>query len=159
MPVVENFYRPLNDFSISIKNWEIPENGITFLWGPSGSGKSTIIKGLLGLDEKARVKWFLKNQEVNRMRPSERGLGVVFQDLGLFPHMNAGDNILFPVNKKIHRHWREDFDHLVESLELKPLLSRSVQKLSRGRKTKSGSGPHPDLQTRDAASRRTLFIP
>ena len=134
MSTVENFYRQFNDFSVSIKKWEIPDRGVTFLWGPSGSGKSTIIKGLLGLDEKASVKWFFKNQKISQKPPSERGLGVVFQDLGLFSHMSAKNNILFPVNKKKQPHWKEDFDFLVESLELKSCLSRSVQDLSGGEK-------------------------
>ena len=134
MSLVKIFYRQFDNFSVSLKNWEIPDRGITLLWGPSGSGKSTIIRGLLGLDEKASIKWFFKNQEIGQKPPSQRHLGVVFQDLGLFPHMNAKNNILFPVDKKKHPHWKEDFDCLVESLELKTCLSRSTQNLSGGEK-------------------------
>ena len=134
MPLVEKFYRDLNEFSLSIENWKVPSEGITVLWGPSGAGKSTLVHGLLGLDEKALVKWFFKGEEFSQKPVSERGLGVVFQDFGLFLHMNVKKNILFPVNKKKHPHWKEDFHQLVDLLELEPLLFQAVGKLSGGEK-------------------------
>ncbi len=137
MSLVKSFHRQFADFSVSMENWEIPDSGITLLWGASGSGKSTIIRGLLGLDEKACVKWFSKNQEISQQPPSERNLGVVFQDLGLFPHMSAKNNILFPVNKKTQPQWKKDFDYLVESLELKTCLSRSTENLSGGERQRA----------------------
>ena len=131
MLVVESFYRHFGEFTVSLKNWEIPSQGISFLWGDSGSGKSTIVKGLLGLDKQARGHWFYKNPQ-REVSLSAGELGAVFQDLGLFSNMSAQKNILFPVNKKKHPHWKEDFEQLTHSLELQALLPRSVQKLSGG---------------------------
>lgn len=134
MSVVEIFYRKLNQFDIDIKDWKLDESGITALWGPSGSGKTTIIKGLLGLDGQSQVQWLFEGVDLAKISMSQRRLGVVFQDLSLFPHLTAKGNILFPVKKKEHIHWEEDFNNLVDTLEIKPILDWPVHQLSGGEK-------------------------
>jgi ABC-type Fe3+/spermidine/putrescine transport system ATPase subunit len=134
MSVVEVFYRELSDFNVDIRDWKISDSGITALWGPSGAGKTTIIKGLLGLDPKCKVVWKLNNIDIAKVPLGKRRLGVVFQDLALFNHLKAEENILFPVNKKIHQHWQEDFEMLVNELGLMRILDRPVHQLSGGEK-------------------------
>jgi ABC-type Fe3+/spermidine/putrescine transport system ATPase subunit len=132
MSVVKKLFRKLNHFEIDIKDWQIPDQGITVLWGPSGSGKTTVVNSLIGLDSQAQVSWFFKDQDLAQVPTSQRGLSVVFQDLGLFPHMTARENILFPVVKKKHPHWQKDFDFLVTSLELEACLKQKTPSLSGG---------------------------
>ncbi len=134
MSVVEKFHRNFEEFSIDIKDWVLLDQGMTVLWGPSGAGKTSILNGLLGLDPKAQVRWIFKGVDLGSQPPAQKNLGVVFQDFCLFPHMSVEKNILFPVNPKIHQHWKQDFEFLVESLEIKSLLKSSVQKISGGEK-------------------------
>lgn len=132
MSVVETFHRDLGLFKIQIQNWEILDQGFTLLWGPSGAGKSTVLNGLIGFDSDAQVKWVFKGEEISRWPTDRRQLGVVFQDLFLFPHMTAQENILFPVDKKRHSHWQKDFSSLVEVLQIGDLLSSPAPQLSGG---------------------------
>ncbi len=134
MSVVEKFHRDFDEFSIEIKNWVLLDQGITVLWGPSGSGKTTILHGLLGLDPQAQVQWNFKGENLGIKSPAERNLGVVFQDFCLFPHMSVEKNILFPVDTKKHQYWKQDFDFLVQTLELEMILKSSVEKISGGEK-------------------------
>ncbi len=132
MSVVETFHRDLGLFKIQIQNWEILDQGFTLLWGPSGAGKSTVLNGLLGFDSEAQVKWIFQGEEISRWPTDRRQLGVVFQDLFLFPHMTAQENVLFPVDKKKHSHWQKDFSNLVEVLQIGDLLSSPAPQLSGG---------------------------
>ena len=132
MSVIEVFHRKLRTFNINIENWELCPKGITALWGPSGSGKSTILKGLTGLDPKSQVVWKWGDQDLAQIPIGQRRLGVLFQDLALFPHLSVKDNILFPVQKNIHTQWKKDFQHLCECLEISHLLKHSVHQLSGG---------------------------
>lgn len=135
MSIVEKFYREFSDpFSVEIENWELLDEGVTVLWGPSGAGKSTILNGLLGLDSEAKVIWKFKGEDISLFPPGQRHLGVVFQDPALFTHMTAQENILFPVNKKLHTHWQQDFTYLTETLGIQNLLSAPVTQLSGGEK-------------------------
>ena len=134
MSVVQKIYRDLNSFAVDINNWEILDQGVTVLWGPSGAGKSTIINALLGLDEKAEVKWSLGSVELDKLPPQKRNLGVVFQEPGLFPSMSVENNILFPVDKKKQSHWKVLFDQLTTELEIGEILKSPIHKISGGEK-------------------------
>jgi sulfate transport system ATP-binding protein/putative spermidine/putrescine transport system ATP-binding protein len=134
MSVVKRLYRELKDFSVEIEDWELLEEGVTVLWGPSGSGKTTVLKALLGLDESAQVSWLWDGDDLGGKPAEQRGLGVVFQDLALFPHLTAEQNILFPVDRKRHVHWQQDFKKLTEVLHLEKLLDSPSHQLSGGEK-------------------------
>ena len=134
MSVVEKLYRDFNTFAVDIKNWSIPDRGVTVLWGPSGAGKTTVLNTLLGLESQAQLIWKWGDQDMAILPPEKRGLGVVFQDLGLFPHMTVSQNILFPVNKKRHTNWKKDYSWLVETLELEEILSSPILQISGGEK-------------------------
>lgn len=134
MSVVKKLYREFKEFAVDIKGWEILDRGVTVLWGPSGAGKTTVLNSLVGFETKAEVSWVWGEQDLGKLPIEQRKLGVVFQELGLFPHLSAKDNILFPIQKKSHPSWEEDFNWLVDSLELSSLLNSSVGELSGGEK-------------------------
>lgn len=134
MSVVKKLNRDLGDFAVNIKDWDIPDQGITVLWGPSGAGKTTILRSLLGLDAKTELIWMWGDEDIGKLPPQSRNLGAVFQDFALFPHLTAQQNILFPISKKKHGTWKEDFDRLVESLNLRERLHSPVHQLSGGEK-------------------------
>lgn len=132
MSVVKVFYREFDDFKVDIRNWNLDDKGITALWGPSGSGKTTVVKGLLGLDASVKLEWLFGDLDIAKLPVGERKLGVVFQDLALFPHLSARGNILFPVNRKKKEEWKATFEHLVEQLKIGSVLKRPVYQLSGG---------------------------
>lgn len=132
MSVVETLHRKLNHFTVNLANWEIPNKGVTVLWGPSGSGKTTILNSLLGIDQEAEVVWRWDQELISSMNSGQRNLGVVFQDPGLFPHLSVKKNIMFPVNKKKHPHWQEDYNYLCETLEIEHCLQSPIHEISGG---------------------------
>jgi iron(III) transport system ATP-binding protein len=87
----------LADVSFSIKPGEV-----LCLLGPSGCGKSTLLRLISGIDEPTSGRILMDGQEIsgpNRFVPPEtRGIGLVFQDYALFPHLTALDNIMFGID-------------------------------------------------------------
>ncbi len=134
MSVVKKLKRDVGDFIVDISDWEILDQGVTVLWGPSGAGKTTVLNTLAGLEEGSELSWIWKDQDLGKLSTEQRGLGVVFQELGLFPHLTVRKNILFPISKSKHPHWENDLIWLTETLELQRILDSEIQVLSGGEK-------------------------
>lgn len=134
MSVVENLIKDYGDFRISIPFWEIPDQGITALWGPSGSGKTSVFRLLIGLEPCPGLIWKFADLDLASLDPSERRLGVVFQNLELFPHMTAAENILFAAHARGvgAREARERMKDLAEELRITSILHRKALVLSGG---------------------------
>jgi multiple sugar transport system ATP-binding protein len=75
----------------------IEDNEFFCFFGPPSSGKTTILRLLLGLETPDEGEIRIDGRPVNRMTPAQRNLAVVFQNLALFPHMTARENIAFPL--------------------------------------------------------------
>lgn len=134
MSLVKNLRRDYPGFKIDIPKWEIADQGITALWGPSGSGKTTVFRLLIGLEPCPGLEWKFGDVDLAKLSAPERRLGVVFQSLELFPHMTAGENILFaararhiPVEES-----RARLKELSEDLRLTGCLTRKAALLSGG---------------------------
>ena len=84
------------DFNLNV-DIDIPENGVTMVYGPSGAGKTTLLRSIAGLEK--NINGLIKVgdsvwQDDNICLPvHSRSLGFVFQDPSLFPHLSAKDNI------------------------------------------------------------------
>ena len=76
---------------------EVADSEFVSLLGPSGCGKTTMLKTIAGLLPMGDGKIFLGEQEVSRVPTHRRGAVVVFQDLRMFPHMTAAENVAFPL--------------------------------------------------------------
>jgi spermidine/putrescine transport system ATP-binding protein len=76
---------------------DILEGEFFTIVGPSGSGKSTLIRLLVGMDELSEGKIWLRDQRIDQTPANKRPTCMVFQSLALFPHMNVGQNIEFPL--------------------------------------------------------------
>lgn len=61
--------------------------------GPSGSGKTTLLRLVSGFTDLTGGQIFLAGRDVSNMTPAERGIGMVFQNYALFPHLSAGENV------------------------------------------------------------------
>ena len=76
---------------------EVRDGEFVSLLGPSGCGKSTMLKAVAGLLPVAGGGIYLGGQEVTAVPAHKRGAVVLFQDLRMFPHMSAGENVAFPL--------------------------------------------------------------
>ena len=78
-------------------DFEIPDGTLVGLLGPSGCGKSTALNLISGLTEPTEGKIFFGDEDVTALPPEKRGVGLVFQNYALYPHMTVRQNILFPL--------------------------------------------------------------
>ncbi len=82
----------VNDF-----NFTIPDGKLIGLLGPSGCGKSTTLYMISGLQKPTSGKIFFGDDDVTELPTEARGIGLVFQNYALYPHMTVKQNILFPL--------------------------------------------------------------
>ncbi len=136
MSLVENLNKKYDNFILQIPRWEILDQGVTVLWGPSGSGKTTVFRILLGLEPCADLKWLWQGQDLAKLKPQDRQIGVVFQSYDLFPHLSASENIWFAAQaRKIEKQKAQvRFKQLIETLKLSECLHRRAELLSGGEK-------------------------
>lgn len=78
-------------------SFEIPDGKLIGLLGPSGCGKSTTLYMISGLQAPTSGKIFFGEDDVTDLTPENRGVGLVFQNYALYPHMTVKQNILFPL--------------------------------------------------------------
>ena len=82
----------VNDFT-----FEIPDGKLIGLLGPSGCGKSTTLYMISGLQKPTGGKIFFGDDDVTDLPTESRGVGLVFQNYALYPHMTVKQNIMFPL--------------------------------------------------------------
>lgn len=121
--------RAVDDMSI-----EIPSGKLVGLLGPSGCGKSTTLFMLSGLETPSSGKILFDEQDVTSLAAEKRGIGLVFQNYALYPHMTVEQNIRFPLDnmriKKEEGNARAlDAARLVQ---IEDLLARKPSELSGG---------------------------
>lgn len=113
-----------------------PEAGISVLFGPSGSGKSTLLRCLAGLEPVAEGKIILNgscwhgSQRRQSMPTHQRGVGMVFQEPGLFSHLNVIQNLRYAAKRSGASD--SEVDTTVSLLKLEALLERDTTSLSGG---------------------------
>ncbi|MGH7003072.1 MAG: ABC transporter ATP-binding protein [Alphaproteobacteria bacterium] len=76
---------------------EVKPGEFLTLLGPSGSGKTTLLKVVAGFEPPDRGRVTLAGRDITLLAPAKRGIGMVFQNYALFPHMSAAANIAFPL--------------------------------------------------------------
>ncbi len=78
-------------------DFEIPDGKLIGLLGPSGCGKSTTLYMISGLQKPSSGKIFFGDDDVTELPTENRGVGLVFQNYALYPHMTVKQNIMFPL--------------------------------------------------------------
>jgi putative spermidine/putrescine transport system ATP-binding protein len=78
-------------------NLDVARGEFLTMLGPSGSGKTTCLMMLAGFEPATHGEIFLDNQPINNVPPHKRGIGMVFQNYALFPHMSVAENLAFPL--------------------------------------------------------------
>lgn len=118
-------------FTLGPVTLEVPAGGYALLIGPTGSGKTTLLEAVAGHQAPVTGKVWLHGAEVTSVPPERRGLGFVYQDHLLFPHLSVAANIAYglgPRPSAIGQRVQE----LAEVLGIAPLLERTVERLSGG---------------------------
>ncbi|MEJ1356291.1 MAG: molybdenum ABC transporter ATP-binding protein [Candidatus Sedimenticola sp. (ex Thyasira tokunagai)] len=139
------FQLPLGDFDLSAEA-TIPGTGVTALFGRSGSGKTSLLRCIAGLEntsdghlEVNGEKWQESTQELF-IPPEKRGIGYVFQEGALFPHLQVKANLLYGYKRTNSGERTEEFQRVVDLLGLAGLLERLPAQLSGGEKQRVAIG-------------------
>lgn len=91
---VENLYKIYNDKVILNKiSFELDKGEFLSVLGPSGCGKTTLLRILIGVENQTSGKLLLDGTDITKSSPSERGMGIVFQNYALFPNMTVLQNV------------------------------------------------------------------
>lgn len=123
----------VNDFT-----FEIPSGELIGLLGPSGCGKSTALNLISGLLSPTSGRVFFGEEDVTDVPPEQRGVGLVFQNYALYPHLSVHDNIMFPLQnlKGQDRLSKEVMEQKVLEaaalVQIETLLERKPSELSGG---------------------------
>ncbi|EBA08174.1 polyamine ABC transporter, ATP-binding protein [Sagittula stellata E-37] len=89
-------------------NLSMPKGEFLTMLGPSGSGKTTCLMMLAGFETATHGEILLDGKPINNIPPHKRGIGMVFQNYALFPHMTVAENLSFPLEvRKIGKSERE----------------------------------------------------
>ena len=104
------------------------------LLGPSGSGKTTLLNIIAGMAQPTSGQVVIDGRDATHLAPSERGLGMVFQNYALMPHMTIFDNIAFPLRvRKMARAQIEQKVHdVLKLIRLPDIAQRRPRELSGG---------------------------
>ncbi len=123
----------VNDF-----NFTIPDGKLVGLLGPSGCGKSTTLYMISGLQKPTAGKIFFGDDDVTELTTEKRGVGLVFQNYALYPHMTVKQNILFPLQNlkgadKLTKEEMQEKAYLAAKLvQIDGLMDRKPSELSGG---------------------------
>jgi molybdate/tungstate transport system ATP-binding protein len=106
------------------------------LLGPTGAGKTLILESIAGLVQPSEGRIWIGGRDVTCLPPEKRGVGIVYQDQALFPHLSVRENIFYGLRyrRKSGNIQNISLDSLVKNLRLTHLLDRSVHDLSGGEK-------------------------
>ena len=123
----------VNDFS-----FEIPDGKLIGLLGPSGCGKSTTLYMISGLQKPTSGKIFFGDDDVTEVSTENRGIGLVFQNYALYPHMTVKQNIMFPLenlkgsDKMTKEQMQERAYEAAKRVQIDELMDRKPSELSGG---------------------------
>ena len=95
----EHVQKSYDGVSLVVKdlNLHIAKGEFLTMLGPSGSGKTTCLMMLAGFETATHGEILLDGRPINQVPPHKRGIGMVFQNYALFPHMTVGENLSFPL--------------------------------------------------------------
>lgn len=134
----------IHNLDLSVRKGEF----LTLLGG-SGSGKTTTLMMLAGFETPTRGEIFVKGQPIAHLPPHKRGIGVVFQNYALFPHMTVAQNLAYPLRMRGigKTEARKKVDRAIEMVRLEGMENRRPNELSGGQ------------QQRVALARALVFEP
>jgi len=130
-------------------NLDVPKGEFLTMLGPSGSGKTTVLMMLAGFETPTSGEIYLDGNPISSIPPNKRGIGMVFQNYALFPHMTVKENLAFPL--EVRQMQKSEIDEKVSNallmVELQDFGNRMPLQLSGGQ------------QQRVALARSLVFEP
>jgi putative spermidine/putrescine transport system ATP-binding protein len=113
---------------------EIAAGELVALLGPSGCGKSTLLRILAGLQVQSEGEVRIGGQRVDGLAPRQRGVGIVFQNYALFPHMTVAANVAYGLeaNGVARRHAAHKAMQMLEMVRMEAFAKRYPRELSGG---------------------------
>ena len=125
---------------IAVNNFdfEIPDGKLVGLLGPSGCGKSTTLNLICGLQMPSDGRIFFGEDDVTDLPPEKRGVGLVFQNYALYPHLTVRQNIRFPLEnlkgaaKLTKEEMNKRVDEAAALVQLQTYMNRKPAELSGG---------------------------
>ncbi len=129
-----------NEEVVAVNNFtfEIPDGKLIGLLGPSGCGKSTTLYMISGLQKPTSGKIFFGEDDVTEVPTESRGVGLVFQNYALYPHMTVRQNILFPLenlkgaDSPSKNEMLDRATHAAKLVQIDDLMDRKPSELSGG---------------------------
>ena len=118
--------------------FEIPDGKLIGLLGPSGCGKSTTLNLISGLETPTEGRIYFGENDVTDVPPENRGVGLVFQNYALYPHLTVEDNIAFPLgnlrgkDKLTKEQMHERALEAAKLVQIDTLMERKPNELSGG---------------------------
>jgi len=130
-------------------NMDVTRGEFLTMLGPSGSGKTTCLMMVAGFEPATHGEIYLNDQPINNVPPHKRGIGMVFQNYALFPHMTVSENLAFPleVRKMNKDESKKRIKRALEMVQLAEFGNRRPAQLSGGQ------------QQRVAVARALVFDP
>ena len=130
-------------------NLSMPKGEFLTMLGPSGSGKTTCLMMLAGFETATHGDIRLDGESINNIPPHKRGIGMVFQNYALFPHMTVAENLSFPLEvRKMGKSTREEkIERALGMVQMNDFAGRRPAQLSGGQ------------QQRIALARALVFEP
>ena len=102
-------------------NFDVNDGEFLSILGPSGCGKTTLLKILIGIENSTSGKIIKNGNDITKLEPSKRGMGIVFQNYALFPNMTVLENVMYALNIKI----KDKNKAKKESLEMIKMINMS----------------------------------
>ena len=135
-----NRNRKVKEDVVAVDNFtfEIPDGELIGLLGPSGCGKSTTLNLICGLQKPTSGKIFFGDDDVTDLPPENRGVGLVFQNYALYPHLTVKQNITFPLenlrgaDKLTKQQMSDKAEAIAKLVQIDGLLDRKPSELSGG---------------------------
>ncbi len=138
MIIIENLKVNLGEFLLRDINLDIRQGEYFIILGPTGAGKTVLLEAIAGLHPVLEGKIWIGDREITRLNPEKRGIGIVYQDQALFPHLSVEGNIAFglKMRKCPKDEIKAKLNAMAEIVGISHLLKRSPLTLSGGEKQK-----------------------
>lgn len=128
----------LGGFVLQEIDLEIKRGEYFIILGPTGAGKTVLLEALAGIHPIHKGQVWIGDREVTKLKPEKRGIGFVYQDQQLFPHLSVRENIAFglKVGKQPKQEIKAKVEAMAEMIGISNLLERKPGTLSGGERQK-----------------------